>query len=142
MSDGALLHVQVAGRDLLLATEDLREVVVPSRVTPIPGGPAGLLGVVVHQGEFLPVLDWKDLPGDRCPAAQPVALAVLRPRLGLPIERLIGPVDVPAGGWLEVTEADPWHAVLGGVAEVEGRPVPLLDSDRLLALLRRSPASR
>ena len=123
--------------DLLFSTMDLREVVAPGPVAPIPGRSRGIQGVVIHQGEFLPVLAWEDLPGCQPPTALPVALAVLRPRLGVPLERLMGTIDLPPEAWREVDERDPANAWLGGVARSGNRDLHLVDPDRLIALLRR-----
>jgi len=136
------LHARAAGRELLLPVSDLREVVAFAPVTPIPGGPPGIQGVVLHQGEFLPVLDWTAIEG--CPARlEPaVAMAVLRPRLGLPLEGLTGTVDAPEEGWRDPAEGDPWAPIMAGLCQVGGRDLPLLDPDRLLALLHRLRKAR
>ncbi|GLH66617.1 chemotaxis protein CheW [Geothrix edaphica] len=132
-----LLRARAAGRDLLLPVADLREVVAFAPVTPVPGGPPGIQGVVLHQGEFLPVLDWTAIEG--CPARldPAVAMAVLRPRLGLPLDGLTGTVEAPEDGWGDPEEGDPWAAILAGCCQVEGEALPVLDPDRLLALLHR-----
>lgn len=122
--------------DLLLSTMDLREVVAPSPVSPLPGGPRGIQGVVIHQGEFLPVLAWEDLPGCPVPPAAPVAMAVLRPRLGIPLERMFGMIDLPADAWREVDEADPAAAWLSGLGRLGDLDLRVVDTERLVALLR------
>lgn len=132
-----LLHVRAAGRQLLLPVSDLREVVAFSQATPLPGGPRGIEGVVLHQGEFLPVLDWGAMTGGAEPLAPASVMAVLQRRLGLPLERLIGTLEVPEAGWREAPEGDPWHSILGGLCTVGEQEVPLLDPERLLALLHR-----
>ncbi|MBI1752270.1 MAG: chemotaxis protein CheW [Acidobacteria bacterium] len=131
------LHAKAAGMDLLIATSDLREVVASAPVSPLPGRPAGIAGVVVYEGEFLPVLAWDELPGCVAPPGRPQALAVLRPRLGIPLERLVGTTDLPHGILREPEESDPALPWLGGVAHEEGQVFRLLDADRLVALLRR-----
>jgi chemotaxis signal transduction protein len=123
--------------DLLLSARDLREVVSPMPVSPLPGSPRGIQGVVIHQGEFLPVLAWEDLPGCLLPPGAPMALAVLRPRLGLPLERIIGTVTLPPEAWLETGETDPAALWTGGVWRTENEAVRVVDPDRLVALLRR-----
>jgi len=123
--------------DLLLATMDLREVVAPMPISPIPGVPPGIQGVVIHQGEFLPVLDWQVLPG--CPArpSTPSALAVLKPRLSLPLDRLIGMIEIPADAWREPDAADPANEWIGGLAQLGDSEFRLVDPDRIISLLRR-----
>lgn len=115
----------------------LREVVAFTPVTPLPGGPPGLQGVVLHQGEFLPVLDWTALEGCPDPLGPPVAMAVLRPRLGLPLQGLTGTVEALREGWRDPADGDPWASILEGLCQVDGEDLPVLDTDRLLALLHR-----
>lgn len=123
--------------DLLLATLDLREVVASTPVAPLPGRPRGIEGVVFYQGEFLPVLAWEDLPGGSVPEGEAGALAVLRPRLGLPIQRLYGTIDPPPEAWQEVDEQDPTAAWVSAVCVLEELQLRALDPIRLIALLRR-----
>ncbi|WP_306592073.1 chemotaxis protein CheW [Geothrix sp. 21YS21S-4] len=138
----SLLHARGGGRELLLSVADLQEVVAFAPVTPLPGGPPGIQGVVIHQGEFLPVLAWKDLPGCAAATGESTALAVFRRRLGIPLERLVGTVDTPAGDWAPCADEDPWNAFASGMCEVEGERRPVVDLDRLLVLLHRFRTER
>ena len=124
------------------AVADLREVVAFTPVTPLPSGPPGIQGVVLHEGEFLPVLDWTAVEGGLARQEPPVAMAVLRPRLGLPLEGLTGTVESPGEGWLDPPEGDPWAPILAGLCRVRGQDLALLDPDRLLALLHRLRKAR
>ena len=123
--------------NLLLSTLDLREVVVSAPVAPLPGRSRGIQGVVFYQGEFLPVLAWEDLPGCEETPGTTTAMAVLRPRLGLPIERVIGTIAPPPEAWGDVDEKDGAGAWLGGVCRLAGLELRLVDPDRLIALLHR-----
>jgi len=136
------LQARAAGRDLLLATRDLLEVLGPPMVLPMPARPKGIGGVVIHRGEFLPVLAWEDLPGGPGKPAPPVALAVLGLRLGLPLEGMEGTVNLPVAAWSKPPADDPWEPWIFGVARFEGRAVPGLDLDRLIALLRQFRGQR
>lgn len=126
-----------AGREFLLPVADLREVVSHVPVTPIPSGPPGIQGVVLHHGEFLPVLDWAVVRGRSDPTESPLTLAVLRPRLGLPLEWLAGTVAPPEGGWEEPPADDLWGPIVAGQVRLGDQDLPVLDPDRLLALLHR-----
>lgn len=138
MSDqGGWLLAKAAGRDLLLSTLDLREVVAPLPVSPLPGCSRGIAGVVIHQGEFLPVLAWNELPGCVRGSEPPTALAVGRLRLGLPLERMGGTLDLGAEAWREPPADDPWRDWIDAVGRVGDRDLPRLDLDCLIALLRR-----
>jgi chemotaxis signal transduction protein len=128
--------------DLLLSTLDLREVVVPTPIAPLPGRPRGIQGVMIYQGEFLPVLAWADLPGCQSKPGRPVAMAVLRPRLGLPIERLIGMISPPPEAWHGVDEGDALDRWQSGACKVGDQTLILVDPDRLIALLQRLRGDR
>lgn len=54
---------------------DVREVVPAPRLTPVPGAPAAVLGVVNLRGEVVPVLDTARLLG--LPALERIAFAVI-----------------------------------------------------------------
>ncbi len=139
---GSWLQARAAGRDLLLSTLDLREVVTPTPVSPLPGRPRGIAGVVIHQGEFLPVLSWGDLPGCEVGTGTPVALAVMRLRLGIPLDRLVGTLDLGPEAWRETPEDDPWRPWVDAVGRVGERDLPRLDLDRLITLLRQFRGGR
>ena len=128
--------------DLALSTLDLREVVGMEPISALPGRPRGIQGVVVYQGEFLPVLAWGDLPGCSASPTAPTAMAVLRPRLAIPIDRLIGIIDVSTATPRAVEEDDPAAAWTGGLFQLGELELRLLDPDRLVALLRRFRDSR
>ena len=93
--------------------------------------------MVVYQGEFLPILAWEDFPGCQAPPGEPMAMAVLRRRLGLPLEELVGTMDPPAESWLEAEEDDEAGSWLSGLCRVDGLELRRVDPDRLIALLHR-----
>lgn len=141
-SRGSWLQARAAGRDLLLSTLDLREVVAPMPIAPLPGGSRGIAGVVIHQGEFLPVLAWGELLGGREAPEIPTALAVLRLRLGVPLGCLGGTLSLAPELWRDPPGDDPWLPWIDAVARVGGKDLPRLDLDRLMALLRGFRAER
>lgn len=128
--------------DLLLSTLDIREVIPPAQVAPLPGRTRGIGGVVIYQGEFLPVLNWTDLPGTGKPDGAMGALAVLRPRLGLPLERLLGTLEDLPGTWASVPDDHPGEPWLQGLCHGAGQTWQVIDPDRLVALLRRFRGDR
>jgi chemotaxis signal transduction protein len=140
---GILLLARAVSRDLLLSASDLIEVLPATPVTLLPGSLPGIAGVILHQGEFLPVLDWAALPGAAGPPRPPVAMAILKRRLALPLEFLSGALE---GGrenlTVESPGADPWAPFMVCACAVEGSPLPLLDSDKLIDWLHRRRAGR
>jgi chemotaxis signal transduction protein len=128
--------------DLVLSTLDLREVVAMTPISPLPGRPPGIQGVVVYQGEFLPVLAWEDIPGCALSKVPPMAMAVLRPRLAIPLERMIGMIDLSKGTHRTVSENDLTITWIGGRVRMGALDLRVLDPDRLIALLRRFQGER
>ena len=123
--------------DLLLSTSDLREVLEPTPISSLPGRSRGIQGVMIYQGEFLPVLAWEDLPGSQASIGKPVAMAVLRPRLALPIERLIGMISPPPDSWREMMNGDARDPWAGGTCRRGDQTLLLLDPDRLITVIQQ-----
>ena len=92
--------------------------------------------MVFHQGEFLPVLAWRDLQGCKVGSESPMALAILRFRLAMPLDRLGVTLDLGPDIWRKPAKMDPWHSWINAVGRIGGRDLPRMDVDRLLALLR------
>ena len=90
------LQVEAAGQALLLSPADVLEVLPLMAIQPLPGASRGIEGVVLHNGAFLPVLAWRDLPDCDGPSPPPSLLVVLR-RFGLPVVRVAG---LLRGVWL------------------------------------------
>jgi len=140
---GVLLLARAAGRDLLLSASDLFEVLPASPITPLPGPLLGIAGVMLYQGEFLPVLAWEDLPGVDGTPVPPVAMAILKRRLALPLEFLSGALEPGQGGWqINPPGEDPWAPFLVSVCASEGPNLPFLDPDKLIDWLHRRRSER
>jgi purine-binding chemotaxis protein CheW len=107
--------------------ESSAEVLALGAVTPVPGAPPHLAGVVAHRGEVIPVVDlgrlFKGQPGHGRRAV------VLRAAGGV--------VGVLATEVLGVRSID--DHLLGTVA-VEGREVTLIEPDALLVFLKKAAA--
>ncbi len=143
MPDGILLLARASGRDLLLAASDLLEVLPAGPVTPLPGPLPGIAGVVLHEGEFLPVLDWNALPGTGGDAAAVTSMAVLKRRLALPLEFLSGALEGKREDLrIEPPGDDPWAPFMVCACAIEGPALPLLDPDKLIDWLHQRRAVR
>ncbi len=128
------LQVEAAGQALLLSPADVLEVLPLMAIQPLPGASRGIEGVVLHNGAFLPVLAWRDLPACDGPSPPPSLLVVLR-RFGLPVVRVAGMVSMREDVW----EAEPeglargWS---GGRVTLDQRWGRKLNPERMLGLLR------
>ncbi|MGG5890197.1 chemotaxis protein CheW [Falsiroseomonas sp. HC035] len=98
---GHRLTVRAGGVRLALAASGVAEVIRPRRMTRVPNGPPGLLGVIPLRGSVLPVLSLHQLLGRAGPVEAAAArIVVLRhdPPLGLAVDAVesFEAVDGPA----------------------------------------------
>jgi purine-binding chemotaxis protein CheW len=126
-----------------LALEAIAEVLPFRTLRPVPGGPAGLVGVLGRSGQLVSVIDLGIAVGQGPSASREEAenqhVVLLRqeqPRIALRVDRAIGVEDVITLTTEEArefrTEAVVGYAKSGlGFAEPE-RVLSLLDVDRLL----------
>lgn len=138
---GSYILARAMGRDILLEASQLLEVLPAVPVRPLPGPVPGISGVILHQGEFLPVLDWAGLPGTPGQVVWATALAVLKRRLALPLESLDGVLDsVGESSGFGVADGDPWEEIVACICPVGEARFPLLDADKLVAWLHHQRA--
>lgn len=126
-----LVLFEVGGSAYALPIADVVEVAEWAPISAIPTLPTSRAGVVNHHGDALPVVWGEALLGESAGASTPENVLVLGAggaeagRLGLPVDRVLGLADVPAG-----------TVAQGGVVlerrPVRGRIVAVLDAARLL----------
>ena len=128
-----MILLRVDGREYALALGCVVEVVRLAALTPAPGAPAHVLGLLDLRGRVVPVLDLRTCLG----------LAAATPGLSTPIcvveagGRAFGLVadavtDVhPLQGPVEPLEVTPSDSPVAGVTHVGGRLVSVLDPERL-----------
>ena len=127
MNDSHLLVVLGEDR-YALAVEQVREVLRSSALTPVPGSPPTVLGVLNLRGEILPALDASALLAS-APVEQADAIVVVETagnRAGLAVDRVIDIISVPLG--LEPSDDER----LAGSALIDGVLVGIVDVRRLL----------
>jgi len=131
-----LVLFEVAGSAYALPIADVLEVAEWSQPAAIPTLGAETAGVVNHHGDALPVVSREALLEAETIAAAPENLLVLAARgaesgrLGIPVDRVIGLADAPAG------EPAP-DGVVVERRPVRGRIVAVLDAARLLERAER-----
>jgi chemotaxis-related protein WspB len=126
-----LVLFEVGAGAYALPISDVIEVTEWSPLAGIPTLPASVAGVINHHGDALPIVARDVLLEETIGGARPEHVLVLgvagaeAGRLGVPVDRVLGLVDVPAGppaGDGLVVERRP----------LRGRIVAVLDAARLL----------
>lgn len=106
-------------------------------VTRVPGAPAHVLGVFVHLGEVLPLVDLSRLAGDEVAEAAARAV-ILRGRtgaVGVATSRVRGVLSFASPA--QALGGDGLRAQLRGPVALPDGELSVLDVDGLLALLAR-----
>jgi purine-binding chemotaxis protein CheW len=126
--------------DLVVPVRRVLETGRPPAIIPMPNVPAWVLGVTNVHGDIVSVIDLHGFLGlegsGRNPAERLLVVQAARGDLtiGLLVDRVKGLCALPAGQIRPAAGADPRLApYTGGVAEVNGRRLILLDLDLLLS---------
>ncbi len=131
-----LVLFEVGGGAYALPISDVIEVTEWSQLAAIPTLPVGVAGVVNHHGDALPIVARDALLEEPATGSRPEHVLVLgvpggqSGRLGVPVDRVLGLVDAPAGPPTSdglVVERRP----------LRGRIVAVLDAARLLERAQR-----
>jgi chemotaxis signal transduction protein len=123
------LTFEVGGAPFALPILAVLEVAEPGRTSPVPSLSRAVGGVMHYHGDALPIVTATALL-EAEPAGPPQNVVVLAdqsgdaPRLGFPVDRVVGLVDIPA---LEA-RAD---AAVAAHVPLEGRLTAMLDAGRL-----------
>lgn len=122
--------MQVGAEHYALPVEAVLEVARPARLTPVPGAPAHVVGVMNLRGEVLPVVDLAALAGLR-PPGDATVIAVVESggaRAGLAVDAVVDVGELP-----EPSPTDVAREYLSGASSVNGDLVGILDPDAALA---------
>ena len=135
-ADERLLTFELAGALYALPIDGVLEVAEAGRVTCIPTLPTRFGGVINYHGDALPVLRCSSLfPVDESKLCEPGNVLVVTdragdaPRLGLPVDRVLGLVDGHAAAGLSADAL--WER-----RSIEGRVANVIDPKRLVAQAR------
>ncbi|SDL79272.1 purine-binding chemotaxis protein CheW [Geoalkalibacter ferrihydriticus] len=134
---GQILIFGLAGELYGLEIRCVQEVVVASRLHPVPRAPAALLGAINFHGSVVPVLDlgaWLGFPGSaRDPRV--IVLADAQARLALAVDHIRRIVSPAADEIFSCADAEAAEYCIQAVFHWDGAVVNLLDVARLTASL-------
>jgi purine-binding chemotaxis protein CheW len=126
-----LLVFTLAQQQFALPVGQVSTVVPRASLTPLPGAPADLIGLLRLRGELCPVIDIRDRLG--LPAAVPhigERIVVMRTAtfgVGLLVESIVGLVDGPAVEAIDRPAGAAGDRLIRNVLEVAGQVVATLD---------------
>ncbi|MEO8198091.1 MAG: chemotaxis protein CheW [Thermoanaerobaculia bacterium] len=126
MTTTPYLLVRLGERLAALPALAVRRVVRGARLHPLPGAGPGLVGLAEFAGEPLAILDLAQLLGDDRGSSRPPVTVVTW--LGSGDDREL--VGLGVDDAIAVVELDPTALALGQ-ALVDGRPVVVIDTERL-----------
>jgi purine-binding chemotaxis protein CheW len=86
----SVLEVELGERQIALRTEDVREVLALTAVTPVPLGPPMLIGLTQLRGQILPVVDLVEPARAPKPTDQVVIVEHGEVRAALLVDRVLG----------------------------------------------------
>jgi len=97
----SFVRFEAGGQLFALPLREVREVVPPAPLTPIPGGPRSALGVMNHHGRVITLMDLRTLLDGRAPLLPGICVLLDAPdrRIALGVTRVegIGPLEVVDG---------------------------------------------
>jgi len=136
-----LLVFRLGTERYALPTSKVREIARPTRITPVPGTPAELPGIVSHHGTLLPVVDARPLLGLAFePATRTSRLIALQCgdiELALVADEVFDLIALPLSAFealpsgLDLARAQ----LLAGIAVLDEQPLALLDLNALITMV-------
>jgi purine-binding chemotaxis protein CheW len=126
----AVLVFALQAERYAIALEQVREVAAAPQITPIPGSPEKLAGVINLRGQIEPVWEAALLVGLEAPASRGPGYVVLLRREGLPaalrVDQLLGALPLPPAPWQPAAQPSPYSK------GVSADGITLIDADALL----------
>jgi len=139
-----LLHLvtfQLAKEEYGIEIANVQEIIRATDITPVPGAPAHVRGVINLRGKIIPVVDLRrrfTLPGIDSSDAQRIVVVELGPkRIGMLVDSVSQVIKVPAG----VVEEMPEEATgvdenyIKGIGKLDNRLIIILDLHRSLLIV-------
>jgi len=124
---------------------DLRQVVevfVPESITPVPGMPAALVGIINLRGIIIPLADVRAVLGVSVSVIPKYAVVVRHgtQRVGILVEDVPEIRTIPSGDLTapSVRTATPNLSLFSGCVKTDKKPSAILEMSRLLASIERT----
>jgi len=135
-----LVTFQLGKEEYGIEISSVQEIIRATDITPVPGAPSHVRGVINLRGKIIPVVDLRTrfaLPPSEASDAQRIVVVELREkRIGMLVDSVSQVIKIPSG----VVEAMPEEATsvdenfIKGVGKLEGRLIIILDLNRSLLL--------
>jgi len=135
-----LVTFQLGKEEYGIEISSVQEIIRATDITPVPGAPSHVRGVINLRGKIIPVVDLRTrfaLPQTETSDAQRIVVVELREkRIGMLVDSVSQVIKIPSG----VVEEMPEEATgvdenfIKGVGKLEGRLVIILDLNRSLLL--------
>ena len=132
MSAERWLLFEIAGEACALPIRDVLEVSEVGRIGRVPSLPRSVGGVMHHHGDALPIVARSAVFEGRPEGGAPEHVVVIAdgtgdaPRLGLPVDRVLGLADAPAPGARE-------PGLVAARVPIDGRATAVLDTECLVS---------
>jgi chemotaxis-related protein WspB len=131
------LKFRIGNGRYALDTTEIIEVLPLIRITPVPQAPAGVAGLIVYRGKFVPVIDLSELAlGEAAPSHISTRLILVRygeQPLGLIAERSTDVMRCDPGSFSDTGVSSGSTPYLGRATQHEGELVRLIEVRNLLA---------
>ncbi len=131
-----ILIFQINGRELGLELVQVREVIGRREITPVPGAPDFIRGLILYRGKALPLISPGIRLGDQGRAAGELSRIIITRISGHPVGLVVDRVDdveaIPPEEIVHPEEVIREARYLTGVARVREKLVLLIDIEKVL----------
>ncbi len=134
-----MVVVLIDGQPFGIAGGPAKEIVAGARITPVPGAPPVIRGVILLRGEVEAVVDLRSVlglePAEVAPESRIVMVEGHALRAGLLVDAVEDVADIPGGMVLPAIAGfdDRLRRMSAGTFSYQGRDAVVLDVERVLA---------
>lgn len=135
-----LVTFQLLKEEYGIEIASVQEIIRATDITPVPGAPSHVRGVINLRGKIIPVVDLRTRfalpPAESSDAQRIVVVELKEKRIGMLVDSVSQVIKIPSG----VVEEMPEEAIsldenfIKGVGKLDGRLIIILDLNRSLLL--------